>query len=409
MKRNIITTINFEIGQVSVTVLEKLSTNTVELFNVSSGTERTHAFLERTFKEINVVIGGKLTDVTVVIAPTAKTNANVAIHQEEIQLAGNEVAELDIHNILKLTKRRYENVDQKVILVQPIKFDVFDVMLKSYDKAPIHKKGDKLIVTSSVTTISTDAYDFINQTVKSHGLNISQILLKPQTITQNNMSEHILKVGAVMVHIGKNQSYVTINKNLSTLSLLNIFDYGYNNLIKGVAKVFGTTKEEAKNLLIVYGTLDQPKTNCVIFTRQEGINERIFYAADLRKILVSFYSKLFSVAKKYIEQKGVSELPIVLSSKTGKVTGLEEFSKDYLTSEHISVYHPISYIELNDNNIEALGMKKFMARMDEQMGVKYNTIVETNPHSIASLNPKKKNKKWFAKIADKIGEKYDWN
>ena len=393
MKRNIITTIRFEIGQVNVTVLEKLSTNTVELFNVSSGTERTHAFLARVFNEINAVIGGKVVDVTVVIDPVVKTNAQVKIHQEEIQLAGNEVTQLDIQNVLKLTKRRFETVNQKVILVQPIKFDVFDIMTKSYDRAPIHKKGDKLTVTSSVTTISIETYDFINQAVKSHGLNVSQILLKPQTITQNNMSEHILKTGAVMIHVGSNQSYITINKNLSTLSLLSIYDYGYNKLVKGVRKVLGTSEEEAKNLLIVYGTLDKAKINCVIFTRQEGINERIFYTKDLRKILESFYSKLFSVANKFITQKGVERLPIVISGKTDQTDGLEEFSKEYFSSEHISKYNPISYIELNEGNTEALGMKKFMARMDKQMGVKYNTIVETNPHSVASLLTQRKTNK----------------
>lgn len=409
MQRNIITTIKFGINQVSITTLETLSTNVVELFNATSHTKKTHDFLVHSLKEIEVIVAGKVQEVVVLIEPTMGTKASIELTKEKMQIPGNEITKQDITNILDLAKSKVETSEKKVILMQPIEFRVFDIMTKSYSSAPINKKGSSLEILLSVTTVSKDMIIFINQTVKSHGLKISQILLSPQAIAQNNISDGALKKGSVLVHFGSNQTSVVINKNLSSIAIFNIYNFGHKRLIDGVAKVFGISKTKAAELLTVHGSLDDI-TNRVIYNHQDGLSEKTFLTDDLQKIIKAYFEKLLVIINKFISQKQLLDLPVIFTGKVTGFEGLNEFSKQYLDSTFISTYNPISYVERNNDNIEALGSLNFINRMDQVLGKKFNTIVETNPHSITRLlNTKVKTKNWFARLSNKIGEKYDWN
>lgn len=74
---------------------------------------------------------------------------------------------------------------------------------------------------------------------------------------------------------------------------------------------------------------------------------------------------------------------------------------------YVSIYNPMSFVETNDKNMNALGLIKFMNTMDEIMGRVYNTIVETNPGSIALLKAQNQNKGIIAKLIAKIGGYHD--
>jgi len=389
MKRNIVSTIKFGSGRVTFTAIEILASTNVEIFNAVSPIGKVSTFLEKSIKDIETKIGGKFTDVSIVIEPTAETAAKIDYIKKELSLAGASVSKKDIDNAIELTHKKFESDDRKVILVQPVRFDVFDVMTKSYSKAPIGKKGSKLSTTSMVTTISQATYDYVTQVVKSKGLNINQILLSTQAISQNNLSESALASGSILIHIGKNQSFVTINKNLSTIKSISFYDYGYKNLIAGVSKIFNCSKEEARNLIAIHGTLDQTKNNRVIYIDQSSLKQKVVYRSQLNEIIETFISKLFMSAKQFAAQNKVGQLPIVLSGKISKIDSLEKYTKTKFESNNISVYTPITFIEVNNRNTEALGVVNFIGRIDEVFGRQLNTIVETNPNTVSSM--KKKN------------------
>lgn len=408
MKRNIVTTITFSTGAVNLTVLEKLSTNVVEIFNASGELKYVNHFLSTSLKEAEKLVGAKLSTVGVVIEPSKQIDAKIDLTQENIKISGDSVSQKDIDNIIELTKKRFDVYkERKVILVQPLKYDVHDLITKSYSGAPIDKRGHALTVSSAVTTISLEAYDYITQVTASLSLDVSQILLSPQSISQNHLSESALVSGAVLIHVSENQSFVTINKNRATVASMSIYDYGFKNLVNGIAHKFNCSNAEARDLLVAHGSFDE--SNRVIYTHQIGLKEQIFTSADLSVIMKSFMNSLLMVIKKYLQQKNISNLPIVISGKIWKLDNIEKYVKDYMQETYVSIYNPMSFVETNDKNMNALGLIKFMNTMDEIMGRVYNTIVETNPGSIALLKAQNQNKGIIAKLLAKIGGYHDWN
>lgn len=410
MKRNIIGTITFSSGAVNLTVLEKLSTNLVEIFNASGDVKTVNTFLSSSLKEVENLIGAKLTNVGVVVEPSKMVDAKIDLFRQAIAISGDTVSQVDIDNVVQLTKEKYPmDANRRVILVQPIKYDVQDLMTKSYSEAPIHKKGNTLTVSSTVTSISLQAYDFIMQVTKSLSLDISQILLSPQSISQNHLSDNALSSGAVLIHISENQSFVTINKNRATVASMSIYDFGFKNLVNGIVKTLGCSPKEARDIIAAHGSFDE-QTKRVIYTNQTGLKELVFTSGELAKLITMFMTQLLAVIRKFLQQKGVSNLPIVISGKVWKIDQIESFVRNFMLESHVSIYNPMSFIETNDKNINALGLIKFMDIMDKVMGRVYNTIIETNPNSLALLKAQHQNSKgWFAKVITKIGGHYDWN
>ncbi len=224
-----------------------------------------------------------------------------------------------------------------------------------------------------------------------------------QAISQTNLSGSALAEGVVLIHVDDEQSYITINKNLSTIASMSIYDYGHNSLVSGIAKMFGIQKHEADDLITIHGTLSE-EINRVITSRKLEGEDKVYRSHDLNRIIHPFVKKLLLVTKQYLAQKNVSNLPIVISGKIEQLEGILEFAKETLGNSEISIYNPISFIESSIDNKEAIGITIFNRRIDEINGRELNTIVDTNPNLISSLK-KEKNASVFNKIKLKIGGK----
>lgn len=315
------------------------------------------------------------------------------MHRENISLTGSNVAQADINNAIELTRRKFQNNSDYVILVQPLKFIVsHDKVVKTYSKAPIFKEGDMLTVISSVTTISSETHDYIVQMTKAQKLEISQILLSPQSISQNHLSSNALASGAALIHVGESQTCVAINKNGATIANLSIHDYGFKSLIQGIVKVIGCTNDEARNLVAAHATLGDEDTRN-IFTLSHNAKKSFFTTNDLKHIIEAFMSRLLNHVSQFLESKQVSDLPIVVSGKIWKIEKIDRYIKEKLLVKHVSIYNPLTFIEMNDRNINALGLLNFMQTMDNVLGKQYDTKVETNPNTLSQLKMQVASKK----------------
>lgn len=406
MKRDIVTTIEFSNGYVAINVLEKLSTNTVEIFASKGKIANAHSFLTASLKEVEQRLGARITESVVVIDPMVNIDAKIELVKESIRIAGDVVSRKDVDNLLQLTQTKHKQTNREIILVQPLQFEVQDSVRKKYLKAPIYKAGELLFATMAVTSIASEAYDYVNQVVKAQGLEITQILLKPQTISQTNLSESALVSGAVLIHFGYHHAFVTINRNNGTVAAVTYYEAGFKHLLKAIATRFSCSVNEARELVTIYGNLANRKENRVIYTRQEGVKELTHTAAELSAIIEQYSSRILTVANKFIEQKGVQSLPVILSGEFSHTNGFEEYAKMVL-QKSISTYHPMSYLEMNYSNHSTLGVMNLNQRLDGVLSKQLNTIVETNPNTFSTLNKKPKN--FMMKFMEKIGGKYDYN
>ncbi len=406
MKRNIATTIQFTKKNIFFTVIETISTKQVEIFCSKGEKSDASSFIKEAALEAGAIVGFKISNVSVVVNSAANIEEKIKPYMHTIDIAGNNVSKKDVDNVISLSKINFESKERRVTLVQPVKFEVFDVLWKSYDKAPISKKGSKLKITSVVTTINAKIYDNITTLIESHNLKIDKVLLSQQAISQTNLSSSALVEGAVLIHVDEEQTFITINKNLSTIASMSIYDFGYKQLVTGIAKVFGIQKTEARDLITIHGSLTD-EINRVITSRKLESEDKVYRTNDLNRIIDSFVSKLMLVTKQYLNQKNVSKLPIVISGQIEQLKGMQEYAETVLESSSISIYNPISFIEISIENKEAIGLTMFNRRIDEINGRQLNTIVETNPNLVSSLK-KEKNINLFNKIIEKIGGKNVW-
>ena len=128
MRKNIATTITFAEKKIFFTVIETIATQTVEVFSSSDSILNASPFLEKALKEANNAIGGNIIDVFVVVNPSTKTDCRIKPYVHAIDIAGDNVSKKDIDNAIALSKLNFESNDRRVTLVQPVKFEVFDVL-----------------------------------------------------------------------------------------------------------------------------------------------------------------------------------------------------------------------------------------------------------------------------------------
>ena len=408
MQRNIITTISLSKGKVSITALEKLSTNVVELFNDESTTDKINIFLEKSISHIEKLISGNITKVSFIIEPSETVDAKIELTKETINIVGSSVSKVDIDNALKLAESKFtKHTSKTIIQIQPIKFEVYDLMKKSYSSAPIHKKGDKMSVLSAITTISTSVYDYINQIAQAINVEVSQILLANQAVAFANVSKKALSSGVINIHIGDNQTNVSIIKSNTIVSTLYLYNYGYKFFIKGLMLKFKCTKEEALKIMSAHASIS-PEVNSTVFTNQIDFKDFSFKANDLKSLIEYYIGKLIVVAMKYVSDKNVSHLPIIFSGNLSEIDGVESYVAEKTKKDNIRVYKPLEYIQLNVQNTFALGTINYIDMTNELLGKNIDTIVHTNPNTL-NIVKKEKQKGLFTWIKKRIGGKYEWN
>ncbi len=128
MKRNIATTIQFTKRNLFLTVIETIATKQVEIFSSKAEIRNATSFLNDAIKEANAVLGFKISNVSIVVNASTETEAKIKPYIHEINIAGNNVSKQDVENVISLSKMNFESSERKVTLVQPVKFEVFDVL-----------------------------------------------------------------------------------------------------------------------------------------------------------------------------------------------------------------------------------------------------------------------------------------
>ena len=409
MDRNITTTISLKKGKVLINTLEKLATNNVEIFNDFTKLAHAPKFIKTSISHIESIIGGSVQKVNFVLEPSNTVAQEIKLDKTSIQIAGAAVSKQDVENLIILVNKKHNTIGRNVISVQPLKFDVHDIMTKSYNSAPIHKKGN-LFMTSSVTLISDEAYNYINNLAKLADVSINNIFLSNNVRSHAKLSSGAMSQGAILINITDNQVSITINKNSSSIASFHIYEYGFKYLLKGISMRVNCSIAQAREIFAAQSSLLNRDKRVI---NSNSINEEanVFTNIDLENITKQYLLKMIALVKKYISQKEIGTLPIVFSGKTTKITGFEDYIKSIMSEHPISVYSPLSFIERNEKNIESIGIMNYNEVMDVMLGKQLDTIVHTNPHSIKSLRRKsEKENTWLVRIKEKLlGGQNDWN
>ncbi len=405
MQRNLITNIKFSKGSIQVICIETISTNLIEIFNETKWTSKPFEqtrFIKESISKIDKLIGGKVKSVVATVESNKKTNLEIKMFNKEIAIASSFVTQDDINNVIKLAEAQYQNNEQEIILVQPVRYELSGIEKKTYDKAPLNKKGRNLKVQVAISSISNVVYSYVKELIENAGFSVSQILADVHVIPQATISNSAIAEGAISVHVGIKRTSVSVNVNSSTVSTISL-PIGFINLVEKVSEHFECSLETARNLIKVYGKLDKGSED-IIFTIQKGLKSMSFTQNHLNSIIGQFVKRIAIYSQAFIDKyESLKKLSVVISGEVKNLTGLKEFVNEFFSSEFVSVYKPLMFIASNKKNLETIGTNEFIKRYNKVIGKNFNTIVMTNPNTLEVLRKTKTS--FIAKFIDKLGGK----
>ncbi len=407
MKRKIVTTIKISKGSIRVVCLESISTNLVEIFNESLWTSvplEQINFIKQSIAKINSLIFGKVETVIGIIESNKTTNLEIQVLEKEVPIPSAFVTKKDIKNVMALANRDGIKEGKQIILTQPIQFRLTDLIEKSYNKAPINKKGHILKAKIAVSTIASDVHKYLMDVITGAGLKVSQVLSDTHTFSQGTISNSALAAGAISVHTSMERTTISVNVDSAVVSSLEL-KLGFKDLIKMVSERITCSQEIALDLIKIYGDLDLSNEE-VIFTSNQGIRIVSHTAKYLNAIIVQFIKKIAQYTQAFIEKHdSLKKLPVTLSGEISILKGMDKITQDIFSSEYVNTYKPLSFIASNASNLETIAVSNLINRLDEVIGEKFSTIVMTNPNSFDSLKGNKM--KWLTKLMENItGGKY---
>ena len=415
MQRDIIANIIISQKTIRLVVLEKLLSNKiVEIFNGQDKIENDFIFLNSSLDKVKKIIGGDIKNIYFTLDSYEDIKDKVVHGSEWLNLSSGRVSQYDVNQIIELAKINNNNSlsDEVVVNVQPFLFTLESDMdiTKRYDVAPIGKKGQKLFIDFSITTISKKAYHDLIKISKTHSLEIKNIFMGYQTLSYSHISKPARRNLSSLLNISDDAIFWTIVKNDSVLICKKILDFGKNYILKQISDKYNISSEVLWKALIANANFIN-NSDLVINMNEHGIKEMVT-TEKLVFELKEIFLKVFNVYKLSIGNhlNGVDEkFPIILSGNFVEMSGFGKWTKEILVHENTYIYQPLTFIEGNKNNLETLGIIEFMERSNEILGIKYDTLIETNRNTMESLIGTQLSQKGIMKrVKNWIGDKYGW-
>lgn len=403
MIRKIYNTLSFSKGNIHFSSIEKIDSNYVEIYSKKTNIYNAEKFIKNSISEIESKIDIKVKKVNVIIENSKKIISNIILDYTGIEVIDNIVSKIDIDNIFSKIKSKYSKESKKVILIHPFQFEVKDLITKKYSKAPYSKKGSYLKIKSIVTTIDKEVFKYITTLLEKCNLKHKEILFSDYANSLSKLSKNAIWKGSILIDIQNNYVNLTINKLGGTFDSFSIYNFGFEDLIKGIKNYFNCSKIEAIELIKIHGNLNN-QISKIIFSEEIHFKNKSFTNIELNKIINLYLSKLFSIIKSYLKNKKIIELPIIFSGNLFQIDGINKKLQTSFENSNVYLYRPTSFVEKNVENMNNLGLIKYDEIKNEILKIRWNETAITNTKSVETIYNKKENsKKLFDKILNKIG------
>ena len=409
MKRNIIVSVKFEDKTMIVNAVEKLDKQIVEIYSTQSAQLKDSdklIFVKESLKHIEKLIAGKIKEVTVIIDDIKSFNSKITISKSRVNLPSGKVSREKISTLINQVESEFSDEGQQLISTVPLKFEVHSGdEIKTYISAPIDKEGLALECSAVVTSISTKGYEYLQTFFKSAKVTITQILLNTQTQTQSQLSPAFLQNGSVYIDFSKSKTSVAINKFGNIVAKINI-GYNYNHLVKAVMNKFNCNRKEAEDLILVNGSLLNVEDS-IIFNKHSGLKHESFKASDLNGLIKLFLSRVAQKINEYIDSRMVGKLFMIVNGNIAQIEGFEEFMTEELQNK-VFIYEPSTFVEKNQFNLNTIGAINWYNMLENKIGIRKESVVDTSPNTISTIQQQSKKKTLFAWFANKLGGKNEW-
>jgi cell division protein FtsA len=223
-----------------------------------------------------------------------------------VAVKGNEIIQADVDRVLEAAKAVLIPSDREVLHVIPQEFRVDST---KGIKNPVGMCGSRLEAHVHIVTGKTPLIQNMLKCVEATGIVANDIILQPIASSRSVLSTEEKELGVVLIDIGGGTTDIAVWKD-GSLVHSQIIPVGGNHFTNDLAVALKIPHAEAERVKINHGSVLAEKLNQSAHITVHGLTgtkAREVRLGDVAKVLGSRAEELFSLIKKVIIDKNLSE------------------------------------------------------------------------------------------------------
>jgi len=286
-----------------------------------------------------------------------------------------EIADLDVQNVVKKAIEGNLNPDREVIKVAPEEFivDGFDEI-----KDPRGMIGDRIEFRGTIISAPRSILHNIKKAVERAGYLIRNITLLPDAMGQVALSEDERNFGSILIDMGGGQTTASVVHE-NQLKSSHMVQEGGEYVTKDISIVLNTSIKNAEKLKRDVGNAYYPDANpersvsIDVVGQQNLENYKESYIAE---IIEARLAQIFEQLKFELDNIGASDMPagITISGGAASIPGINQLAEEIFDTT-VRVYIPDFMGVRYPTFTNAIGLVLTETNLSEVEGVIIETVL----------------------------------
>lgn len=224
-----------------------------------------------------------------------------------VAVKGKEITQADVDRVLEAAKAVLIPSDREVLHVIPQEFRVDST---TGVKNPVGMCGSRLEAHVHIVTGKTPMIQNMVKCIEASGIEANDVILQPIASSRSVLTLEEKELGVALIDIGGGTTDIAVWKD-GSLVHSQIIPVGGNHFTNDLAVALKIPHNEAERVKINHGSVLAEKLNQSSHITVHGLSgtkPREVKLGDVAKVLGARADELFSIIRKQLEEKGLTEL-----------------------------------------------------------------------------------------------------
>lgn len=393
MKRNIKVIASFEENNFGLFAFEEKVKENILIFSEKHKSNNdVDSFFRNSILNLENFIKGKIRNVFVLFKNAENANLNVLVSSFQTEIFNNNISKKDIDKNLEQFKKTISNSNQTLISIKALEYWITNKQeVIKFLEAPVNKEAQLLKINYSLSFINNEIVNYVKRIFQNLKIKIEEF------ITSEHLLSFIIDDSEKQEHINVNvlNKYISISYIKENQIIENkIYAINFDNCINQLAKKHNLDSQEIKNFIAIYGKI-------VINQTKEMDNYFVLGTLKMSEcnyLITEFAKFVIKKVKGFLETSNFKKVPIVFHGILNNYENFLAQAQQIIQNFDIKILKIKKSLEFKHQEI--VGFINYISYFNQKMVKnKYDTLIETKPHSINILESKtNKISDWINKI-----------
>jgi len=250
-----------------------------------------------------------------------------------VSRSDGEISEADVERAIEAARTVAMPPNQEILHILPQYFTIDEQNEKIKD--PLGMSGVRLEVNTQVISASVSGIRNLTKCVAQAGLSIDELVFTPLATSEILLSKKQKEVGVMLLDIGAMTTEMVVFEEGNLISA-KVLPVGSSHITNDIAIGLRTTIDAAEKIKIKYANANIKKVKegeqIQLASFDPTANDKVS-KKYLSEIIEARLTEIFTMVKdelKNIKKDGLLPAGVVLTGGGSKLTGLIDFSKEYL-------------------------------------------------------------------------------